>query len=35
MAQYKRRDTGTIDGIAKFIVFTKIQVLWIILKLEH
>jgi len=24
MAQYKRRDVGAIDGVAKFIVFTKI-----------
>jgi hypothetical protein len=24
MAQYKRRDAGTIDKIAKFIAFTKI-----------
>jgi hypothetical protein len=24
MAQYKRKGAGAIDGIAKFIVFTKI-----------
>jgi hypothetical protein len=35
MAKYKRRNAGTVDGIAKFIVFTKMLVLWMILKLEH
>jgi hypothetical protein len=28
MAQYKRKATGTLDRIAKFIVFTKTQILW-------
>jgi hypothetical protein len=32
MAQYKRRDAGAIDGIEKFIVFTKI--IWLILKFK-
>jgi hypothetical protein len=34
MAQYKRKDPGALDGVAKFIVFTKIEISWVTLKLE-
>jgi hypothetical protein len=34
MAQYKIKDAGILDGIVKFIIYTKIQTSWTILELE-
>jgi hypothetical protein len=34
MAHYERMGAGVLDGIAKFIVFTKIEISWVIRKLE-
>jgi hypothetical protein len=30
MAQYKMKGAGLIEGIVKFIIYTKIQILWMI-----
>jgi len=34
MTQYTIKDDGMLDGIVKFILYTKIQISWAILKLE-
>jgi len=34
MDQYKIKDAGFVDGIVKFIIYTKIKISWTILKLE-